>query len=240
MKGNFLTLFLILSGFIGISQDTTYLNSKNQNVSKAEDWETFKIVIQQQSDAIERIYYKSGQIKSLTPFSDYTNHIYHGISREWFENGLLCAEVPYKSGVLDGTLRTFWPSGIPKRIDIYGQGNFIKGICFDSTGIQVDHYAYQTKPEFPGGDIALIQFIAKNAKYPKEAESTGIEGIVYVRIVISKEGKVMEPKVLRSLHPLLDNEALRVIQLLPDWRPGTNDGTPVNVWFIIPIKFKLR
>jgi TonB family protein len=85
----------------------------------------------------------------------------------------------------------------------------------------------------------LIKFVAKNARYPKEAKDSGIEGIVYVRIVISKEGKVIEPKVLRSLHPLLDNEALRVVQLLPDWKPGTNDGKPVNVWFIIPIKFKL-
>jgi antitoxin component YwqK of YwqJK toxin-antitoxin module len=107
MQKQILTFLLFLAAFRGISQDTTYLNIINQKVSKAEDWETFKIVVHQEGDPVERIYYKNGQIKTETPFSDYTNHIYHGISREWFKNGLLCAEVPYKKWCIGWYFKNF-------------------------------------------------------------------------------------------------------------------------------------
>jgi len=94
-------------------------------------------------------------------------------------------------------------------------------------------------PEFPGGEAARLQYIAGNIQYPQSARAKGIEGIVYVTFVVSKDGKVTKAKVLRGVYPSLDAEALRVINSMPDWKPGRQHGKPVNVQFNVPIKFSL-
>jgi TonB family protein len=103
-----------------------------------------------------------------------------------------------------------------------------------------DSFAVTVKPEFPGGEKVLIQFIAENTVYPKEALEKGIQGTVYVRFLVSKGGKVAAAKVMRAVDPLLETEALRVVNSLPEWKPGEKNGAPVNIWFIIPVKFKLK
>ena len=103
-----------------------------------------------------------------------------------------------------------------------------------------ESYAIQVKPAFPGGDEALMKYVAENTKYPKEALEKNIEGTVYVRFVVNKNGKVENAKELRSVDPFLEAEALRVVSSLPAWKPGMNKGKPVNVWFIMPVKFKLQ
>jgi len=95
-------------------------------------------------------------------------------------------------------------------------------------------------PQFIGGDELLMRFIAGNVKYPKDAVKRKIQGQVVVRFVITKEGKVTDPHVLKSVHHLLDEEALRVISLMPDWIPGTLNEKPVSVYFNLPISFKLK
>lgn len=95
-------------------------------------------------------------------------------------------------------------------------------------------------PEFPGGMQAMMQYIAKNLKYPAEAQKAGVQGRITVQMIIDKEGKVTEPKVVNSAHPLLEAEAIRLISSMPKWKPGTQKGKPVNVKFSVPIMFKLQ
>ena len=95
-------------------------------------------------------------------------------------------------------------------------------------------------PEFPGGSIALRTFIAKASKYPTEAQKEKIQGKVFVSFVVSSQGKVEQPKILRSVNPALDAEAIRVVSSLPDWKPGKQRGTAVSVAYTIPIEFKLH
>ena len=102
-------------------------------------------------------------------------------------------------------------------------------------------------PEFPGGDIALRKFIADNIKYPEEAKAKGLSGKVFVQFVINKEGDVVNIKIARGVDPILDNEAIRVIQNMPKWKPGEQskriDGekvwVPKNVSWTVPIEFKI-
>lgn len=94
-------------------------------------------------------------------------------------------------------------------------------------------------PEFPGGDIALRKFIAENVKYPEEAKGKGLSGKVFVQFVIDKNGDVVSPKIVRSVDPILDNEAIRVIQSLPKWTPGSQRGNAVNVSYTYPVNFSL-
>jgi protein TonB len=103
-----------------------------------------------------------------------------------------------------------------------------------------EQYNIQEKPAFPGGEGELMTYIISNIKYPVVAQENGIEGTVYIRFVVTKTGNVGETQVMKSADPLLDEEAVRVVRSLPKWTPGKINGNPVNVWFIVPIKFKLE
>lgn len=96
-------------------------------------------------------------------------------------------------------------------------------------------------PSFPGGDAGLMEFLRTNIRYPQAAADNNIQGKVIVQFVITKTGKVGEVKVVRPVDPNLDREAVRVCKSLPDFAPGRNaDGKPVNVWYTLPITFKLE
>jgi len=95
-------------------------------------------------------------------------------------------------------------------------------------------------PLFPGGEKELLNFIAKNLKYPVEAQKKGIQGKIIVRFVVTKEGKVENAEVIRGIDPSIDNEGLRVVNSLPDWTPGEQNGEKVSVYYTLPIAFKLE
>ena len=97
----------------------------------------------------------------------------------------------------------------------------------------------EVMPQFPGGQGELMKFLRNNVKYPAEAQKKKIEGRVIVTFVVDKKGRVVNPMVERSVHPLLDAEALRVIKRMPKWKPGRVNGEPVNVKYRLPITFKL-
>ena len=78
----------------------------------------------------------------------------------------------------------------------------------------------EVMPEFPGGMKALMDFIQKNVRYPEEARKNGIQGRVIVSVVIDGNGRVVDPVIMRSRYPALDEEALRIVGLMPQWKPG--------------------
>jgi TonB family protein len=85
----------------------------------------------------------------------------------------------------------------------------------------------------------MTEFLRTNMHYPEEAHKADIQGRVIVTFVIEKDGSVTEAKVVRSVHPLLDEEAVRVVSAMPNWQPGKQDGKPVRVKYTIPIMFSL-
>jgi len=93
---------------------------------------------------------------------------------------------------------------------------------------------------YPGGAIALYDFLSMNLHYPDSAFVNGIVGTVYVRILIGKTGKIEEVKLMRNEDPSLDKEAIRLFKLMPNWNPGVKNGEPVNTWMILPLKFKIQ
>ena len=95
-------------------------------------------------------------------------------------------------------------------------------------------------PEFPGGEQALLRYLANEIKYPALAEQLQIFGKVYVSFVINKEGYVTNVKIARSADPALEKEAIRVVSSMPRWEPGLNKNKPVNVSFVVPINFVLK
>ena len=94
-------------------------------------------------------------------------------------------------------------------------------------------------PEFSGGLPALQAFLSENLHYPQEAWKKGIEGKVLVQFVVAKDGSIDNVNVIQKVHPLLDAEAVRVVKLLPKWKPGKKDGKAVRVRFTLPVTFKI-
>lgn len=98
----------------------------------------------------------------------------------------------------------------------------------------------ENQPEFPGGNAAMMKFLNDNINYPAEAQNNGIQGRVIVNLVVEKDGSLSDVKVVRGVNPLLDAEAVRVIESMPAWKPGTQRGEPVRVRFTLPVVFRLQ
>ncbi len=95
-------------------------------------------------------------------------------------------------------------------------------------------------PQFPGGIDAMTSWIAANIKYPDDALKGKITGKVYVSFTVSKSGKVKDAVITKSASPVLNNEAIRIISSMPDWKPGTQSGKSVAVQMEVPVEFKLK
>ena len=95
-------------------------------------------------------------------------------------------------------------------------------------------------PQFPGGTGKLFEFLSMNVKYPAEAEKNDVQGRVIVTFVVEKDGEVSNAKVVKSVNPALDAEALRVINAMPKWTPGMQGGEPVRVKYTVPVTFRLQ
>ena len=95
-------------------------------------------------------------------------------------------------------------------------------------------------PQFKGGDAALMEYLQKNLRYPPIAEENGIKGRVVCQFVVERDGSITDIKVVRSVDPSLDKEAVRVIKAMPKWTPGKQNGSAVRVKFTLPVTFTLQ
>ena len=107
----------------------------------------------------------------------------------------------------------------------------------DENGI---HQVCEEMPEFPGGMQECMKWLGKNIKYPTTAQEKGIQGRVIMQFVVERDGSITEPKVVRGVDPDLDKEALRVISIMPNWKPGKHKGEAVRVKYTLPVMYRLQ
>ena len=100
----------------------------------------------------------------------------------------------------------------------------------------------EKQPEFPGGTDSMFAFIQRNIRYPEEAKRSGIEGRVFVTFVVEKDGQVSNAKILRDIGGGCGEEAIRVVNIMPKWLPGSLriGGEPARMQFNLPVMFKLK
>ena len=153
-----------------------------------------------------------------------------------------------------GSLVTFtivnYSKGIRITKDMVAKGDVVK-VAFEANrsgkkepeGTPDSNKAYDVvdeMPQFPGGPYALFEFISKNIQYPKEAEDANLQGRVIVSFVVEKDGSVSNAKVVRPIDPLLDAEALRVVNSMPKWIPGKQNGEAFRMKYTVPVTFRLE
>lgn len=137
-------------------------------------------------------------------------------------------------------------NNISTRYDVEDEVNVVVGMINTADTIKIDYddtYIFdfvEIMPSFPGGDKELMKFLSDNIIYPKSAREIGIEGMVIVKFVVTKDGRISDVNVQKSPHKLLSDEAVRVIKLMPKWIQGKQNGEAVNVYFIQPISFQLN
>ena len=120
----------------------------------------------------------------------------------------------------------------------------IPGETFTAVGtfepVQGDVFdVVEEMPRYPGGPQALFKFLGENVHYPAEAEKAGIQGRVIATFVVEKDGSISQPTIVKSVDPLLDAEAIRVISAMPNWKPGRQNGKVVRVKYTVPLSFNL-
>ncbi|HNQ12811.1 MAG TPA: energy transducer TonB [Bacteroidia bacterium] len=98
----------------------------------------------------------------------------------------------------------------------------------------------ENPPSFPGGEAALVKFLQNNIKYPAIARENNITGRVYLTFVVDPTGSIKDLKILRGVHPAIDEEAVRVVKSMPKWSPGKQRGKAVSVQFNLPVNFSLK
>jgi protein TonB len=95
-------------------------------------------------------------------------------------------------------------------------------------------------PTYPGGDAARLTFISKNISYPQVAKESGIQGTVYITMYVEENGKLTDIKVAKGIGGGCDEEAMRIVKMMPNWKPGKQAGIPVKVKYSLPIRFVLN
>ena len=113
-------------------------------------------------------------------------------------------------------------------------------VCDTTQREEVFGMIHEQMPYFRGGTSALMKYLSDNVVYPPEAIKDSIQGTVIIQLLIERNGEVREVKVVRSVHELLDNEAVRVCKALPKFFPGSRGGKPAAMWLTLPITFKLE
>lgn len=98
----------------------------------------------------------------------------------------------------------------------------------------------EDQPEYPGGNAAMMKFLSDNIRYPVIAQENGIQGRVICNFVVERDGSITDVNVVRGVDPSLDKEAVRVIEQMPNWKPGRQRGQAVRVRFTLPVVFRLQ
>ena len=239
-----LILGLLFISFLASAQkiklDTTYFKG-TELVEINEDFNLFQVCEVDKKGRNIGVCTKFNRQNSPVEISNYKKGVLHGAYKRFFASGETLLEGEYLNGQREGNWISYDKEGTPLNIEIYEKGNEMLSRALDlvsqATGQEPMFIVVEEQPQFPGGPQAWMQFLANNLVYPKEAKERNIKGPVYVKFLVSKEGFILNPKILDSPSPILSTEALRVIRLSPKWIPKKVSGEPMDGYMEFRINF---
>lgn len=186
------------------------------------------------------LFYETSQIKSQGSF---LNGLKNGMWTEYYQNKQIDSEVFYEKGKKNGICNWYFENGQVSSKETYLMDSLISVEMWDTTGNSIENPETVDRPAmFKSGDKYYIEFrnfISRNLKYPMEFAEASISGKVFVQFCIDKDGNLVNERVVKGIHELLDKEALRVIGLKRKWIPAIQHNRPKEAEFTIPIVFVL-
>ncbi|HEY9116244.1 MAG TPA: energy transducer TonB [Roseivirga sp.] len=248
MKKHTLLLLLLFTSFTVFSQkvriDTTYYQGE-EVVNSASGFTTFEVCeVDRKRRKIGECnrYSKSGK---LVEFSNYDKDERNGAYVRYSPLELALIQGQYSNNQKNGNWVIFDMEGNLSSLEIYENDSLISSRKLDingSTNSGEDDLVVvvEKKPTFPGGMNSWTKFLAQNLTFPIEAKRDGAQGVVLMKFIVTKEGKVILPIVIDSPHPSFSKEAIRIINLSPDWNPGTDNGKPVDSEMQFRLQFRTK
>jgi len=200
---------------------------------------------------------KTGIWKSYSQYTgdlstevNYINDKKNGVEKDYSKEGFLSSNYTYQMGIKEGAFTTFDSLGI-----LQNEGVFKSDTIFSQIKKQVKKKftGVEQMPKFPGCESIssegeskacaqrkMLAFIYSDIRYPADARERGIEGTAIIRYVIDRDGSIIKVETVRGISQTIEAECLRLVNSMPDWNPGYQDGKPVKVQYNLPIKFKLQ
>ncbi|ULQ55194.1 TonB family protein [Flavihumibacter rivuli] len=234
-----LTLFLQTAH----AQDTTYLDINGEKVIPPKPYHWKKVTKRSASNPKEAevfYYIQNGELERKFFYENLDSNILGGKYLQYYPGGQIYMEQDIRHNQVEGNFIVYYKNGKVRRSESYKNGKMITGTCYDSTGKEIAYFPHETLPSFPGGNSALAAFLGRELKYPNNARRAGIEERILVRFEVDKEGNIKNPRIYKGVDPELSAEALRVVNKMPQWIPGQQDGQPKIVTYQLPVVFKLQ
>jgi periplasmic protein TonB len=225
------------------AQETVYYDADMKILSSAANAKYYSKLTRNKdsvNQATLTYYFISGKKEGENHYSDYEHKIRGGKSTDWYENGQVKTEVNILNGQLDGELKSYFDNGVLKRLDFYKNGDVVSGKCFNRDGQEISYFPYFVAASFPGGDKGWQNYLMSELKYPKKSIKSNTQGTVIVQFIIAKDGSVSDVSIYKSVSKALDEEAIRVIKIMPNWKPAKQDGVIMKSYAQQPITFKFE
>lgn len=272
MKGKVVTIAALLSASSALfAQETVYLDKTFQWTTDKEKAVEYAVITPEKKGQVKVDFYMlDGRMKGIGHYSAYTpqmkDRVRNGVctflypngkdslvsiykhnklegqSTVYYPEGQTKLITSYKDGNLEGPLLQYYPDGKVRREEHYANNQCKGGKLFSAEGNELAFEPYFLFPQFPGGIEALLEVLKENIRYPQDAKIAKKEGRVLIQFIIDQEGKLVKPRVQRSVYPSLDQEAMRVIQSIVStyqWSPGKIDGELKRISYTAPIMFRL-
>lgn len=264
-----LLLFFVCSLWAQQDSVTTYFDAQWNEVKSKNETVYYRKSYRQKGNVFAADYYKSGIVMLTGNYSDkkcnirngcFINYSEEGIKisenyykkgkrtgqwRYWNREGILTESMYYNNDVLDGTFLTFNANGKVASEAVYANGirKTFKTNPYPAEPEKANTPAQkfdEHMAEYEGGEDSLMAFLSSNIVYPNDAKKKNIQGRVILQFIIDVQGEVKDVTIVKSVETSLDQEALRVVKLMPPWKPGKIDGKNVPIRYTLPIVFKLN
>lgn len=246
MKNLILFISLFSSSICFAQKDTIFFDADWKKCTKAEASLYRVAYIQGDGFLLKDMYLKNNHPQMIAECKTLNPLIKNGKCSYYFESGKKNSEGNYINEKKEGIWINWDEDGKDSSVTQCNADGTYKYIRIAEkqkvNEIYNKNYPMEKMPAYVGDMEALMKFIKENVKYPKSEELDGISGFCYITFVVEKDGSITEAKILKGIlnGPLCNQEALRVVKLMPSWVPGTQNGRPVRVQFNLPIKFTLR
>ena len=266
VKSFFLSLALLAGPVVAAAQDTATgvppptSSFFNADFSPASDADSTaycaETTFRDSLTGVMRVYYPSGQLYQFVPYGDLRRRVLHGTLTTWYQNGTMRTKEDYVAGQRHGDLLSYYPDGTLKRRDLFEQGRSGIGSCYAPDGSYVPYFAYEQLPLYPGGDAGLVNELQRGLRRSmskKESNAMLAESYrtvlatygswkreVLVELVVAKDGRVKDYKVIHSNAPALNNAALKTVAgLTRQFVPARRDGQVVVSRVVVPVQYVL-
>lgn len=261
----FLIVIILLSasGHCSASGDTTFFDKGWKNINSRTGAEYFRVTKKAPGGLYAVVdHFINGKVQMQGTFK-YKDTVKEGAFTYYFESGNKQSEGMYKNDKregewkhyrddaqpslwyvcnfkadkYDGSFKSYYKGGKLKRDAVYKNGELVSGKQFSGAGKDIPFTEFSKMPTPP---YDVMTYLSESIVYPAECRQKNVTGRVLVKFFIDADGSIKGTSVIKSVHPLIDKESIRVVAAMPKWEPGTEDDMPVKIYYTLPIKFSLK